>query len=173
MRQTNYKENRQQSSQRKISDFIKSTLGITQQINEPISNKKNALNELENQLQQMVKIKIQFSQGCGAMENQEKKSCIENKDLLYQFQQSQNIDKQEYQVQTGNFGHPESQLSYRISTQRTLPAFEIHEDIPIIDDLRKLQNQILDLNTYSVEQMDELKKLSSIILFRIRNLSNQ
>ncbi|CAD8149811.1 unnamed protein product [Paramecium pentaurelia] len=173
MRQSNYKENRQQSSQRKMSDYIKSTLGSNQQIHEPLSNKKNQLNELEYQLQQMVKIKSSLNQFCGLKENKEIRQSKENREILYQLQQQQNNDRQSQLVQTGNFGHPESQLSHRISTQRTLPAFEIHEDIPTIEDLRKLQNQILDLNSFSVEQMDELKKLSSIILFRMRNIRKQ
>ncbi|CAD8067302.1 unnamed protein product [Paramecium sonneborni] len=173
MRQSNSKENRHQNSTRKMSDYIKSTLGSSQQVGQALSNKKNALNELENQLQQLVKTKSQLQQVCGVKENKDIRQSKENREMLYQLQQQQNIDRQTQLVQTGNFGHPESQLSHRISTQRTLPAFEIHEEIPTIEDLRKLQNWILDLNSFSVEQMDELKKLSSIILFRMRNIRKQ
>ncbi|CAD8063408.1 unnamed protein product [Paramecium sonneborni] len=155
MKVSNSKENRHHNSQRKMSDFIKSTLGSNQQLGQPSLNKKNALNELENQLQQKVKTKSQFQQVRIVKENQDMRQSQENREM------------------TGNFDHPESQLSHRISTQRTLAAFEIHEQIPTIDDLRRLQNQILDLNSFSVEQMDELKKLSSIILFRMRNIKKQ
>ncbi|KAM3129113.1 hypothetical protein pb186bvf_018749 [Paramecium bursaria] len=123
-------------------------------------NKENAMKQSLKDLESKINLQVR---------RRSQMSKLDVRDLEQSFSRSTFQDKA-HLTQTGNFGRLDSQQqSERFSTQKTMPAFQF-SDIPDIQELLGLQNFIIDLETMPPNLFDELKKLSSIIMFRVRNL---